>query len=57
MSVSGVCQICEGAEATHRCDRCGNLVCAEHFDARTGYCADCMRTVGSGENPNDGFEF
>ena len=57
MSVSGLCQICEREEATHRCDRCGALVCDEHFDATTGYCSDCLRLLRGEGNPEDVFKF
>ncbi|MEF8757287.1 MAG: hypothetical protein V5A33_03515 [Halobacteriales archaeon] len=57
MSISGLCQICEGAEATHRCDRCGNFVCDDHFDAGTGYCSDCLRQVRGEGDRDDVFKF
>lgn len=41
MSVQGLCQICEAAPATERCDRCGALVCTEHYDREHGLCTDC----------------
>jgi len=56
MSVSGLCGICETAEATHRCDRCGNVVCDDHFDATTGYCTDCMRQLGEKPDRDDVFK-
>lgn len=41
MSVSGLCQICESRQAQERCDNCGNLVCAQHYEGGLGLCADC----------------
>lgn len=41
MSVSGLCQICESAEAKHQCDRCGAMVCATHYDRELGLCTEC----------------
>lgn len=46
MSVSGLCQICESAEASFRCEMCGNLVCTEHFDEAMGVCVECARSGG-----------
>lgn len=48
MSSSGLCQICESATATHDCDRCGTLVCDEHYHRQTGYCTNCARELGRG---------
>lgn len=41
MSVAGLCEICETATIEDRCDRCGNLVCEDHYDRDTGLCTDC----------------
>ncbi|WP_435099779.1 hypothetical protein [Halarchaeum sp. P4] len=41
MSVTGLCQICESAEARFACDRCGAVVCRAHYDAELGVCAEC----------------
>ncbi|MFB6135185.1 MAG: hypothetical protein ABEJ04_00310 [Halobacteriaceae archaeon] len=46
MSVTGVCQICESAEAVHACDRCGRVVCADHFDEAVGLCVECAAETG-----------
>jgi len=46
MSVSGLCQVCEAAEATHDCDRCGKLVCSEHWDRDSGICVECAAELG-----------
>ncbi len=48
MSVSGLCQICESRTARERCDNCGTLVCAEHFDRGLGLCADCAARADPG---------
>lgn len=45
MSISGLCQICENAEARHRCDRCSSLVCATHYDTDSGLCTECASEV------------
>ncbi|MFW5895997.1 MAG: hypothetical protein ACOCUA_01285 [archaeon] len=57
MSISGLCQICEAAEASHRCDRCGNLVCDDHFEATRGYCVDCVRQIGGEDESGDVHKF
>ncbi|ODR83456.1 hypothetical protein BG842_09025 [Haladaptatus sp. W1] len=49
MSVTGLCQICEAAEATHDCDRCGALVCDEHWNRQSGFCVECAAELGVGE--------
>lgn len=46
MSVSGLCEICTQGEVTHTCDRCGRLVCDDHFDEETGLCVECAAEVG-----------
>lgn len=51
MSVSGLCAICEAAEAEHQCDRCGALVCSNHYDAETGLCTNCAAEVGPDHEP------
>lgn len=50
MSVSGLCQVCESAEARFNCDRCGRLVCSDHFDRGTGFCLECARESGLGDH-------
>ncbi|WP_435144576.1 zinc finger HIT domain-containing protein [Halobaculum sp. P14] len=49
MSMTGVCQICEAAEARFTCDNCGALVCADHYDEQTGCCVECAQSM-----PGDG---
>jgi hypothetical protein len=41
MSVQGLCQVCESAQAKHTCDRCGAMVCDDHWDRELGYCSEC----------------
>ena len=48
MSVRGLCQVCERAEAEFTCDVCGAAVCVDHYDADMGACVECTRTVGGG---------
>ncbi|WP_202614484.1 hypothetical protein [Halostella litorea] len=48
MSVSGLCSICQTREAQARCDQCGTMVCAQHYDESLGYCADCAAEASSG---------
>ena len=50
MSVTGLCQVCESAEAVHQCPRCGTLVCEAHFDEAAGLCVTCAAETG----PRDG---
>jgi len=45
MSVEGLCQICENAPATFACDRCGALVCADHYDREGSLCLECAKTA------------
>jgi B-box zinc finger. len=46
MSVSGLCQVCESAEAQFQCRSCGALVCAKHYDRDTGLCTKCASSGG-----------
>ncbi len=41
MSVSGVCQVCESAEATQTCPNCGAMVCDDHYDRELSVCTRC----------------
>jgi len=54
MSVTGICQICESAEATFACDRCGRVVCDAHYDRETGLCTECARTATKEESERGG---
>lgn len=51
MSVSSPCQLCGHGSVEDSCDRCGRLVCDDHFDEETGYCEEC--TVEMGSSPSD----
>jgi len=53
MSVTGLCEICTTGTVEHTCDRCGRLVCTEHFDETTGWCVEC---VADGKHPRPGPE-
>ncbi|MDL5362406.1 hypothetical protein [Halalkalicoccus sp. NIPERK01] len=46
MSLTGVCQHCERAPASHTCPNCGSLVCDRHFDGPAGRCARCLGGMG-----------
>ncbi|WP_199174700.1 hypothetical protein [Halegenticoccus soli] len=54
MSVTGVCQICEAAEATHACDQCGTLVCERHYDREHGVCVRCAASLGGEDDVGPG---
>ena len=60
MSVQGLCQVCESAPARFACERCGALVCTDHYDHELGMCTSCAATVdrrpgrGGGQNPDVG---
>ncbi|GAA0645514.1 hypothetical protein [Salarchaeum japonicum] len=54
MSVTGVCQICESADARHACDQCGRVVCRDHYDRDTGFCTECARQYGDRETDESG---
>lgn len=51
MSVSGLCQICENAEARHDCDNCGQVVCGAHYDESVALCQTCAREANPGQRP------
>ncbi len=48
MSVSSPCEICGTGDVDDACDRCGQLVCAEHFDEVLGLCIECAAEVDGG---------
>jgi len=50
MSVAGPCDICATGTVEHTCDRCGNLVCEQHFDETTGFCVECTLDMNSDSN-------
>lgn len=41
MSVAGLCAICERKEARFSCNRCGSVVCEDHYVERRGICSTC----------------
>jgi hypothetical protein len=47
MSVTGLCQICESAQANHSCPRCGRVVCETHYDPESGLCTEDAATGGT----------
>ena len=48
MSVSSPCEICLRRDVQHTCDRCGQLICGEHFDRTLGVCVECVADFGGG---------
>lgn len=42
MSVSGLCQLCESAEAEYTCGQCGRLACESHYEDGAGLCVECV---------------
>lgn len=48
MSVSSPCEICRRADVEFTCDRCGKLVCDEHFDEASGFCVECAADLSGG---------
>jgi len=50
MSVTTLCQICEAAVASDRCDQCGTLVCRSHYVDEYGLCTECAADI----RPSDG---
>lgn len=54
MSVTGLCQICESAEARFACDRCGAVVCDAHYDPQLGYCQECAAEARRSSGGNGG---
>ena len=57
MSVTGLCQVCEAAEARFSCGRCGRLVCPDHHDRDTGLCLECARESGLGGDGGTTIDF
>lgn len=51
MSVSGLCSVCEAAPARHACERCGALVCDDHYVASLALCTECARAVRGQDDP------
>jgi hypothetical protein len=53
MSLTGVCQVCESAEARHSCPQCGRAVCDDHYDRELAVCEVCateLRSVADGSS-------
>lgn len=50
MSTTGLCSICDAPDADRVCDRCGSLVCDEHFDDEVGFCVECVGELGRGRD-------
>lgn len=46
MNVSSPCELCNRADVRGSCDRCGRLVCGEHFEEDLGLCVECVAEVG-----------
>jgi hypothetical protein len=46
MSVSGLCEICGTGTIEDGCDRCGRLVCIDHYDESTDLCTACLSEFG-----------
>jgi hypothetical protein len=46
MSVTGLCELCEAESVEDGCDRCGRLVCVDHYDEPTGLCTACLSEFG-----------
>lgn len=53
MSVSGLCQICERAEARHSCRICGRQVCEDHWNEAVGTCSPCAEGVTSDDSTDE----
>lgn len=63
MSVSGPCTLCTTNDVVDSCDRCGALVCDDHYDSRTGWCTECANELntrqdaGEQPEPEDTYRF
>jgi hypothetical protein len=56
MSITGVCQICESAEARHSCGQCGRAVCDDHYDREMTVCEVCATELRQGGADGGGTE-
>lgn len=54
MSTTGLCAVCDAPDADQLCDRCGRLVCDDHFDENAGYCVSCASELGRGRGDRSG---
>ncbi len=41
MSVTGLCEVCEQAQAVDQCRNCGAMVCRTHYQEDMGICVEC----------------
>ncbi|WP_257298602.1 hypothetical protein [Haloarchaeobius sp. FL176] len=57
MSVETLCQICEDARASHRCNRCGAMVCDRHYEREHGMCLDCASRADPGSRDGDTYQY
>ncbi len=55
MSVAGLCSICEIGSVVDGCDRCGRLVCEDHYDRKSGLCVECSREISQSERDDRRF--
>ena len=55
MSVTGLCGICERAEARYQCDRCATHVCENHYQHATDRCINCAQELDPGGFGSDDF--
>ena len=53
MSVGGLCQVCQSAGADERCERCGAVVCADHYEPEFDVCVECTVESGAGDGPDE----
>jgi hypothetical protein len=54
VNVASNCEICGSSPVEDGCDRCGRLVCPDHFDERTGLCTACLAEFGEAPSVGDG---
>lgn len=54
MSATGICEIGGEPDVDYTCDRCGKLVCDDHFDTSIGYCVECAAELSGGEGSGEG---
>ena len=57
MSVDSRCEICGTGTVEDGCDRCGQLVCAEHLDEPTRLCTECLAEFGDAPPTEDRREY
>ena len=54
MSVAGLCQVCENAQAEHACRTCGRQVCDDHWSDTVRACSACARGVDADDPRREG---